>query len=63
VEGLSNGREKVSFEEEGKQSFEEGGRSKAARQQIGRGMSTEVVLEEEERLVVGELGRSLVAEQ
>jgi hypothetical protein len=62
VEGIYNGKEEGSFEEEGKQSVGKGGLSKAVRKLMGRGVSLEDVWEEEEGLIVGELGNRMVAE-
>jgi hypothetical protein len=63
VEGIYNGKEEGSFEEEGKQSVEKGGLSRAVRKLMGRGVNREDVWEEEDGLVVGELGRRMVAEE
>jgi len=63
VEGLSSGKEQETFKEEEKQSVTKGGLPKAVRKLIGRVMDWENDWEEEEELVVRELGRRKVAEK
>jgi len=61
-EGRYNGKEEGSFKEEGKQSVRQGGLSKAVRKLIRRGVNWEDEWEEEEGLMVGELGKRIAAE-
>ena len=62
MEGLYNGKEKEMLKE-GKQSVRKERLSKAVRKPIGRGVNWEDEWEEEEGLVVGELGRRMVTEE
>ena len=62
VEGLYRGKEQETFKKEGKQSVKKGGLSKAVRKVMGSGVNWEEEWEEEEGVVVGELGRRMVAE-
>jgi len=62
VEGLYSGKEQEMFKEEGKQSVKTGGLSNAVRKLMGRGVNWQDEWEEEKGLVVGELGRMIVAE-
>lgn len=63
MEELHNGKEQETFKEDRKQSVREGGLSKAVRKLMGRGMKWENEWEVEEGLVVGDLGRRMVAEE
>lgn len=63
MEGIYNGKEEGSFEEEEKQSVIKGGLSNALRKQIGSGVNWEDIWEAEEALVIGELGRRMLAEE
>jgi hypothetical protein len=62
VEGLYGGKEQETFKKEGKQSVMNRGLSKKVRKVMGRRVNWEDEWEEEEGLVVGELGRRMVAE-
>jgi len=62
VEGLYSGKEQEMFKKEAKKSVKKGGLSKAVRRVMGRGVNRKDEWEEEEGLVVGELGRRIVAE-
>jgi hypothetical protein len=62
VEGLYGGKEQETFKKEGKQSVKKRGLSKKVRKVMGRSVNWEDEWEEEEGLVVGELGRRMVAE-
>ena len=63
VEGLYSGKEQETFKNDGKQSVKKGGLSKVVRKVMGREMNSEDEQEEEKGLVVGELGRWMVAEE
>jgi len=63
VEGLYSGKEQETFNEEKKLSIRITELSKVVRNVIGRGVNCEVECEEYNRLVVGELGRRMVAEE
>jgi len=63
VEGLYSGKEQETFKKEVKQSLNNGGLWKAPRKVMGRGVNWEDEWEEEEGLVVGELGRRMGAEE
>jgi len=63
VEGLYSGKEQETFKKEGQQSVKKGGLSKAVRKVMGRGVNWEDEWEEEEGLVVGEMGRRMVADE
>jgi len=62
VEALYSGKEQDTFKTEGKQSVKKGGLLKAVRKEMGRGMNWENQWEEEEGLVVREMGRRMVAD-
>ena len=62
VEELYNRKEKETLQE-GEQLVRKGGLSKAVRKAMGRGVTWADEWEEEEELVVRELGRSMVTEQ
>jgi len=62
VEGLYGGKEQEMFKKEGKQSVKKRGLSKKVRKVMGRSVNWDEEWEEEEGLVVGELGRRMVAE-
>jgi len=63
VEGLYSGKEQETFKKQAKQSVKKGGLSKVVRKVMGRGVNWEDEWEVEERLVVGKLGRRMVAEE
>jgi len=63
VEGLYGGKEEITFKKEGKHSVKKWGLSKKLRNVMGRGVKWENEWEEEEGLVVGELGRRMVEEE
>ena len=63
VEGLYIGKEQETFEEGGKQSVNKGGLSKAVRKVMGRGLNWNDEWEQEEGLVVRELGRRMLPEE
>ena len=62
VEGVYNGKDKEMFTE-GKQSVRKEGLSKVVRKLMGTGVNLENECEDQEELVVGELGRRMVAEE
>jgi len=63
VEGLYIGKVQETFKKEGKQSVKKGGLSKAVWKLMKRGVNWEDECEQGEGLLVGELGRSMVADE
>jgi hypothetical protein len=63
MEGLYGRNEQETFKNDGKQSVQIRGLSKAVRKEMGRGMNWEYEWEEEEGLVAGEMGSRMVAEE
>jgi hypothetical protein len=63
VEGSYCTKEQEMFMEDPKQSAKNGALSETVRKLLGRGMDKENMCEEEEGLVVGDLGRRMVAQE